>query len=141
MNFFNDLGKKLGKTAKTVTKKSEDLVEITKLNLAIGNEEDKIKKLLLEIGGELYAKYTEGHNFDEQLTEKCTQVEAIHNSIASLKDKINGLKVKDQPSCCDCCTEEENKEETPCCSECNHDEKEGEETPCCSGCENKAEAE
>lgn len=92
MDFFNNVGKKLGKTAKSVTKKSEELVEITKINLAIGNEEDKIKKLLSEIGGELYGRFASGESFDESLDNKCAQVKAIADNIETLREKVKNLK-------------------------------------------------
>jgi hypothetical protein len=92
MDFFNNVGKKLGKTAKTVTKKSEELVEITKINLTIGNEEDKIKKLLSEMGSELYSRYVNGESFNEILDDKCTQVKAIEDNIVVLKDRVKNLK-------------------------------------------------
>ena len=92
MDFFNNLGSKIGKTAKTVAKKSEELVEITKLNLAIGNEEDKIKKLLLEIGSEFYSRYHEGENFDDYLNGKFAQVQEIETRALALKEKSKRLK-------------------------------------------------
>lgn len=92
MDFFKDLGKNIGKTAKTVTKKSEELVEITKLNLSIGNEEDKVKKLLLELGSELYEKFSKGETFDEGLNSKCTQIKAIEDTIEAIKEKVKVLK-------------------------------------------------
>ncbi|MDF2840745.1 MAG: hypothetical protein K0Q99_1517 [Clostridia bacterium] len=104
MDFFKDLGKNLGKTAKNVTKKSEELVEITKLNLSIGNEEDKIKKLLLELGSDLYGNFAKGEVVDEGLHAKCTQIKSIEDSIEALKEKVKGLKGHhpSTESCCDC---------------------------------------
>jgi len=141
VGFFNNLGNKLGKTAQTVTKKSEDLVEIAKLNITIGNEEDKIKKLLLEMGSELYAKFDNGECFGESLNEKCTQVKAIYNSIASLKEKVNSVKGHNVES--ECCKDikdepinsgevsEENPEE--------HIEKDIGVQCCCTDCDKKTE--
>ena len=135
MGFFNNLGNKLGKTAKTVTKKSEDLVEITKLNLTIGSEEDKIKKLLLEMGSELYSKFDEGESFDESLNEKCTQVKAIYNTIAVLKEKVNSVKGHNPEA--ECC--KEIKEEPEEVVESVEEIVEEDMQYCCSDCDSKTE--
>jgi hypothetical protein len=92
MDFFNNVGKKLGNAAKTATKKSEELVEITKLNLAIGSEEDKTKKLFAEMGKELYVRFANGESFDEFINGKCSQIKAVDDNIETLKEKIKSLK-------------------------------------------------
>lgn len=102
MDIFKDLGKKIGSTAKTVGKKSEELVEVTKINLTIGNEEDKIKKLLVEIGSEVYAKQAEGEQFGDFIDEKCSQIKAIEQNIEELRSKVS--KIKGQKACSECNT-------------------------------------
>lgn len=92
MDFFNNVGKKLGNAAKTATKKSEELVEITKINLSIGNEEDKTKKLFTEMGKELYVRFTNGECFDGPINDKCAQIKAVEDNIESLKEKVKNLK-------------------------------------------------
>lgn len=92
MDFFNNVGKKLGSAAKTATKKSEELVEITKMNLSIGSEEDKTKKLYAEMGKELYARFASGEDFDESITAKCSQIKAVEDNILALKEKVKNLK-------------------------------------------------
>lgn len=102
MSFFNKVGKNLGKTAKSVTKKSEEMIEITKLNLAVGNEEDKIKKLLLEIGNEAYGLYSQGESIIEAIDQKCAQVKELEANIASLKEKIKSIKEPKTAETCSC---------------------------------------
>jgi RNA polymerase subunit RPABC4/transcription elongation factor Spt4 len=92
MDFLTDLGKKITETAKTVSKKSEDLVEITKLNLAIGNEEDKIKRMICEIGSEIYKHYLDGETFGEYFDEKCSLLKGTETEISQIKEKILSLK-------------------------------------------------
>lgn len=92
MDLLNDIGRKITKTAKTVTRKSEDIVEITKLNLTIGNEEDKIKRLLYEIGSELYRSYTNGAAFGDLYDGKCNEVKQLEDNIKALKERILLLK-------------------------------------------------
>ncbi len=114
MDFFNDLGKKIGKTAKTVSKKSEGLVEVTKLNLSIGNEEDKIKKMLIEIGSEIYGKFAEGEHFDQYVDDKCTQIKQVESNILELRNKV--MKIKGHKTCPGCNTDIE--DEVKFCPNC-----------------------
>ncbi len=92
MDFLSDIGKKITETAKTVTKKSESLVEITKLNLAIGNEEDKIKKAFLEIGSELYKNFQNGESYGDYFDTKCTEIKEMEENIAKLRERVLSLK-------------------------------------------------
>lgn len=92
MDLLNDIGKKITATAKTVTRKSEDIVEITKLNLAIGSEEDKIKRMLYEIGSELYRSYTNGKALGDFYDSRCDEVKQIEENIKTLKERILLLK-------------------------------------------------
>lgn len=92
MDLLNDIGKKITETAKTVTKKSEDIVEITKLNLAISSEEEKIKRIFYEIGCELYRSYTNGTTGRELYESKCEEVKQIEENISSLKERLLLLK-------------------------------------------------
>lgn len=92
MDFLTDIGKKITETAKTVTRKSEDIVEITKLNLAIGSGEEKIKRLFYETGSELYKSFLEGQGFGEYFDAKCNEIKEIEADIARIKERILTLK-------------------------------------------------
>jgi rRNA maturation endonuclease Nob1 len=101
MDLVNNIGKKVTETAKALTKKSEDIVEITKLNLTIGNEEEKMKRLLFEIGSELYRSYTNGNVQGEELYDrKFSEIAEIENNIKALKEKI--LLLKGNKTCNNC---------------------------------------
>lgn len=92
MDKLSDIGRKVATAAKSVTKKSEDVVEITKLNLTIGNEEDKIKRLLYEIGSELYRGYTSGKAYEGFYGKQCEEVKQIEENISLLRERILVLK-------------------------------------------------
>ncbi|HYE80675.1 MAG TPA: zinc ribbon domain-containing protein [Clostridia bacterium] len=100
MDLLNGIGKKITATAKTVTRKSEDIVEITKLNLSIGSEEDKVKRLLYEIGSELYRSYVNGKSYGEFYDSKCSEVKQIEENISALKERI--LLLKGNKACKSC---------------------------------------
>jgi rRNA maturation endonuclease Nob1 len=92
MDLLNDIGRKITATAKTVTKKSEDIVEITRLNLAVSGEEDKVKRMLYEIGSELYRSYINGKTFGDFYDTRCAEVQKIEDNIKVLKERILLLK-------------------------------------------------
>ena len=100
MDKLSDIGRKVATAAKSVTKKSEDVVEITKLNLTIGNEEDKIKRLLYEIGSELYRGYTNGNACEGSYEKQCEEVKQLEENISLLRERI--LELKGNRTCGKC---------------------------------------
>ena len=100
MSVLNDLTKVVTDTAKTVGKKSSDIMEVTKLNLAISSEEEKIEKQLFEIGRKVYLDFSETGIAGEDVIELCKDVQFMENSIADMKTRILGLrKIKECPQC------------------------------------------
>jgi Uncharacterized protein conserved in bacteria len=105
MAFLENLGKKVGEAAQAAAKKSGELVEITKLNVNIGSEEDKIQKLYTQIGKAVYDKYSATGESDTSVTENCEAIKLHEQNIKALKDKI--LEVKSVKHCVSCGTEME----------------------------------
>lgn len=101
MDLLNDIGRKITATAKTVTKKSEDIVEITKLNLTVSNEEDKVKRMLYEIGSEVYRSYVNGKTFGDFYDSRCAEVKQLEDNIKALKERILLLKGSKLCKACD----------------------------------------
>ena len=92
MSFFDNLGKKVGEAAQVAAKKSSDLVEITKLNMAIGAEEDKIEKAYAKIGKEIFAKFTSNYEVDPDVVAFCEEIKTYQDTISNLKEKLMDLK-------------------------------------------------
>lgn len=92
MAFLENLGKRVGEAAQAAAKKSGELVEITKLNVNISSEEDKIQKLYTQIGKTLYEKYAATGVADDNAKESCEAVRVHEQNIKALKDKILDLK-------------------------------------------------
>lgn len=92
MAFFDSFGKKVSEAAQSAAKKSSELVEVTKINMSISSEEDKIKKHFSKIGEEIYAKYAEGNEIDPDFMEMCQEIGTIREKINDLKAKIMELK-------------------------------------------------
>jgi len=100
MDKLSDIGRKVATAAKTVTKRSEDVVELTKINLTIGNEEDKIKRLLYEIGSELYRSYTNGKSYEGSYDKQCEEVKQLEENIRLLRERM--LELKGNRTCTAC---------------------------------------
>ena len=101
MSVIDDFTKVVTDTAKTVSKKSSDMVEVTKLSLAINTEEDRIQKQFYEIGKSVYADYTEETvSVSGEVLELCKSIHALESNINDMRSKILSLrKIKECPSC------------------------------------------
>ncbi len=114
MAFFDNMGKKLGEAAQAAAKKSGELVEVTKLNVNIGSEEDKMQKLYTQIGKKVYEKYAATGTVDEDLVEDCEAIRIHDQNVKGLKEKI--LEVKSMKQCTGCGAELERNQIF--CSKC-----------------------
>ncbi|MDP4181763.1 MAG: zinc ribbon domain-containing protein [Bacillota bacterium] len=114
MSMFENFTKKVTDTAKAAARKSSDLVEVTKLNMSIGTEEDKIEKLYLEIGKTIYESYAKDENIDDLFVEKCKQIDSYNNNIKEMRKKI--LELKNEKICPNC--REELEIDVLYCSKC-----------------------
>jgi ribosomal protein S27AE len=100
VSVLDSITKKVTDTAKAAAKISGSVVEITKLNMSINTEEEKVKKLYMEIGKQLYEDYIDGKPVGEELMRKCIKIDEIITNIAEMKEKILELKnVKACPNC------------------------------------------
>jgi len=92
MAFLNNITKKVTETAKAAAKKSGDIVEVTKLNMSIGTEEEKIEKIYLEIGKMVYDVYLKGEEIATPFKEQCEKIKEREQYIKELKNKLHELK-------------------------------------------------
>ena len=100
MSMFENLTKKVSDTAKAAAKKSSEIVEVTKLNMNISAEEDKIKKAYADIGKQVYDAYSNGEEVAENYISICEQIRSYEDNIKETKQKILELKnVKVCPNC------------------------------------------
>ncbi len=88
---ISKLGDTVKKTADNIAEKSSDMVEISKLNKSIREEEDKISKGIMTIGNNVYESYISGKEVVD-LKSTCDAVTEMHNKIASLKNQIERIK-------------------------------------------------
>lgn len=92
MSILDNVGRKISGAGKAALKASGDLVQTTKLNLAIKSEENKIEAFMVEIGNIIYEKYKNGIPFDTEISEKCDEIAKCMSSIEEIKAKINEVK-------------------------------------------------
>lgn len=114
MAFLENLGKKVGEAAQAAAKKSGELVEVTKLNVNINSEEDKIHKLYSQIGKSIYEKYSALGVAEDNVKEVCEAIKVHEQNIKALKDKIS--EVKGTKQCIGCGAEME--KDQVFCSKC-----------------------
>jgi rRNA maturation endonuclease Nob1 len=75
-----------------VVKKSGDMVEITKTNISIQAQEEKISSLYSEIGIIIYKKYHIEEKIDEDLIPICEKIKTLEEKINELRKKIFDIK-------------------------------------------------
>lgn len=92
MSILDNMGKKISGAGKAALKASGDLVQTTKLNLAIKSEENKVEGFMVEIGNIIYEKYKNGTPLDTEIIEKCEEIAKCMSSIEETKAKINEVK-------------------------------------------------
>ncbi len=100
MAFFDNLSKKVADTARIAAKKSGDMIEVAKLNSSINGEEDKIDKMLKEIGRMIYSSYQKGDASAAGFAAQCEQIKGYESNVADLRKKIQDVKgVKNCTTC------------------------------------------
>lgn len=97
-----------------IAKKSEELVEISKLTVSISSTEAKIKDIYSEIGRQLCEKHEAGIYIDPDLVENCNEVIKLKTNVKNMKDTI--LQLKNKKRCPEC--EESFEAETAFCPKC-----------------------
>lgn len=100
MAILENITRKVTDTAKAAAKKSGDIVELTKLNMSIGTEENKIEKAYIGIGKIVYDGFKKGEDVSQDLKEHCEKIKSCEENIDEIRQKIFELKkVKICTSC------------------------------------------
>lgn len=100
MAFFEDWGKKVGDFTQTAVKKSSNMVEITKLNNSISNEEKSINALFFELGRNYYASHGADADLEGIFLSLCSTIKQHENNIKAFREKI--IQIKDMNICPTC---------------------------------------
>ena len=99
-DFFEDLGKRLGETAETVTSRAGEAIEIQRLKsqirtLARGNAVD-----LMELGRTIYDRYKAGEEVEVNAKALCDAISDREDTMKSYEKKISRIKGSSEcPNC------------------------------------------
>ena len=98
--FWEDLGKKFGETAETVTNKAGEVVEVQKLKNQIralerGNESD-----FVDLGRMVYAQFKNGVDMSVEASGLCEAIQSREESIGEYEKQI--IDVRGEFSCSSC---------------------------------------
>ncbi|MDK2798456.1 MAG: hypothetical protein PWP27_36 [Clostridiales bacterium] len=114
MSIINEMKNKVTHTAKSAIQKSNEIVEVTKLNIAMGDAQSRIDGKLKDIGKVIYDIYKSGEILSEEITAKCLEIDEIVQEIDKMKEKLALLrKIKICPNC-----GKENETDAFFCSKC-----------------------
>lgn len=100
MDNLSKLAKQVGDGAKVAAKKSGDMVEVAKINMAINSEEDKIKGLYMEIGKMVFENFENTNAVDGAYADNCNRITEIKKNIADMRQKI--VDIKNSKTCSAC---------------------------------------
>ena len=103
-----------GKFTKTVAGKTTNIVDVTKLNLALGDTERKISALYEKIGETIYSKYAEGASDFDEFEGILKEVDAFKTEQESIKAQI--AELKNAITCPECGAN--NDQNSEFCSKC-----------------------
>jgi len=92
MSVFDKFTNKVTDTARAAAKKSGELVEASKLNAAINQENEKVAIQYETIGKLIYERYSNGERLSEDINSKCNEIVDIKTNIQGLKDRVIELK-------------------------------------------------
>lgn len=116
MDIIDTIKNKIYETAKTAAKKSNEVVEATKIRLALSDAEAKVAQLMKEMGEMLYDEYKNEAELEDAYLVKCSEIDEVFESIGDLKEKLS--EVRDMKICPNC--KKESEKDDVFCSKCGH---------------------
>ena len=111
---FSSLTKNISNGATQVVKKSEEIVEISKKNLSINSNDNKIYELYSEIGEVMFNRYKENKDIPQEIKGICEDINELDENNEKLIGKIN--KIRKLKKCSNC--GEKMKLEVTYCPKC-----------------------
>lgn len=146
MDVAENVVKATKESANNVAKKSNDILEISKLNLNIASEKSKVEEAYYEIGKSIYLKYSKNIYIDPEVVDICKSIRETEFRIAVMEDRISDLKnlckcdncgesLKENSNFCPNCGHEQvNKHTEPCDEDHNDCKQISSESSCCDDC-------
>ncbi len=88
MAIFN----KIGSIARSVSGKTGDMLEVSKLNALIRSSEDDIEELKQQLGEYYYEKYSSGVILDPGAVEICKKIQSAYADIKANRSEISSIR-------------------------------------------------
>lgn len=104
------------KFGRHVWNQAENMVDRTKVNIAINDTESKINDIYAEIGEKIYSHYNNGDFTEEEIEDKCKKIDSLAEEMNALKEKL--AELKKTVKCPNC--GEYNDEGNKFCSKCGN---------------------
>lgn len=114
MSMFDEITSQVTKTAKKAVQKSNELVEITKVNMAISEAQSALNKLYKELGKTVHKAYDTQVDVSNEVSIQCSEIDDKLAEIQKMKDKLAELKKIEYCAACG----HENQRESIFCSKC-----------------------
>lgn len=92
MGLFDEIGKEIGKFAKTAADKTSNMVETTRLGSKISARNEDIVRLKAQIGEFYWEKFAAGEPCDPALAETFAEIRNALDQIASFEAEIRAIK-------------------------------------------------
>ena len=90
MAFFDDIGKKITQVSQNTVQKTKDVVDVSRLNSSISDEQKKINSLCQELGKKYVALRSQAP--EEEFAAFVTAVKECEEKIAEYKQQIKEIK-------------------------------------------------
>ena len=87
---------KIGAAAKNLADKTNDAIEINKINSKIGSEKNKAAALKVQLGELYWEKFEAGAALDEDAQALCAQIVECMDAIRGYEAEIVRIKVENQ---------------------------------------------
>lgn len=91
-DFMDDIGRTISGAVDTVSRKTGEVVEITKLKNQVYNLEREIKRDYARIGMLVYARYAESGDTDEDFLSLCEEIAEKEALKTEYEGEISELK-------------------------------------------------
>ena len=85
MDYLANLRKTTTDVTYKVVKKTEEIIETSKIKYRIYDVKAEIEKVQAQIGKEVYAAYVEDRELSEVIEEKCHEIDKMKEKLEELK--------------------------------------------------------
>ena len=120
MSRYDKLISKAARTARGLMNRSSKVLEVTKLNISLGEIRSDIDAKFKLIGKKVYDSYENGTDIPSDIDSICSEIKEKYERIDDIQSKISEVKRK---KVCPECGKESSIEDT-FCAKCGYEYKE-----------------